>query len=207
MILVKIGINVRATGTNIQAVDKYHILRKKGPPEKRRLLKGNFVISYKTASLLRVMRVRLNSRILLLLLVLVTANALPFTRALAEDYLDYYEQGEFALRVQKWDRAIEFFTRAIQDNPKFFVAYHNRAIAYSKRGEYDKSIQDLKKATQLNPDYPDAYGLMGLVYEIKKDNAAALEAYRAALSREKRPAARKFIEKNIRELEARVKKK
>jgi Tfp pilus assembly protein PilF len=59
----------------------------------------------------------------------------------------------------------------------------------------------------LNPDYPDAYGLMGLVYEIKKDNAAALEAYRAALSREKRPAARKFIEKNIRELEARVKKK
>ena len=153
------------------------------------------------------MPVRLNSRILLALLVLVTANALPCARALADDYLDYYEQGEFALRVKKWDRAIEFFTRSVQDNPKFFVAYHNRAIAYSRKGEYDKSIQDLKKATQLNPDYPDAYGLMGLVYEIKKDNAAALGAYRAALSREKRPAVRKIIEKNIQELEAKSMKK
>lgn len=153
------------------------------------------------------MRVRLNSRILLLLLVLVSPNALPHTPALAEDYLDYYEQGEFALRVQKWDRAIEFFTRSIQDNPSFFAAYHNRAVAYSKKGEYDKSIQDLKKATQLNPDYPDAYGLLGLVYEIKKDNATALEAYRESLSREKRPAVRKIIEKSIQDIEAKLKKK
>ncbi|MGC8604317.1 MAG: tetratricopeptide repeat protein, partial [Desulfomonilaceae bacterium] len=72
----------------------------------------------------------------------------------AQDYLDYYEQGEFALRVQKWDRAIDFFSKALKDNPNFFVAYHNRAIAYSKKGEYDKSIADLKKAVQLNPDYP-----------------------------------------------------
>jgi tetratricopeptide (TPR) repeat protein len=153
------------------------------------------------------MRVRLISRILPLLLVLMAANALPCIEALAEDYLDYYEQGEFALRVNKWDRAIEFFTRSIQDNPSFFVAYHNRAVAYSNKGEYDKSIQDLKKATQLNPDYPDAYGLLGRVYEIKKDNAAALEAYREALSREKRPAARKMIEKDIQDLEAKLKKK
>jgi tetratricopeptide (TPR) repeat protein len=153
------------------------------------------------------MRVRLNSRILLLLLVLTASNALTCTEASAEDYLDFYEQGEFALRVQKWDRAIEFFTRSIQDSPSFFAAYHNRAIAYSNKGEYDKSIQDLKKATQLNPDYPDAYGLLGMVYEIKKENAAAREAYSEALSREKRPAVRKVIEKNIQELDAKLKKK
>jgi len=137
----------------------------------------------------------------------VSANALPCTPALAEDYLDYYEQGEFALRVQKWDQAIESFTKSIQDNPSYFVAYQRRAVAYSKKGEYDKSIQDLKKATQLNPDYPDAYGLLGLVYEIKKDNAAALEAYREALSREKRPAVRKIIERDIQKLEVKLKKK
>jgi tetratricopeptide (TPR) repeat protein len=125
----------------------------------------------------------------------------------AEDYLDYYEQGEFALRVQKWDRAIELFTKSIQDNPNFFVAYHNRAIAYSKKGEYDKSIQDLKKAVQLNPDYPDAYGLMGLVYEIKKDYPAALQIYQEALAREKRPAAQKTLRNFVQDLEAKVKKK
>jgi tetratricopeptide (TPR) repeat protein len=124
----------------------------------------------------------------------------------AEDYLDFYEQGEFALRVQKWDRAVELFTKSIQDNPNFFVAYHNRAIAYSKKGEYDKSIEDLKKAVQLNPDYPDAYGLMGLVYEIKKDYPAALQVYREALAREKRPAAQQTLRKYVEDLAAKVKK-
>ncbi len=125
----------------------------------------------------------------------------------AEDYLDFYEQGEFALRVQKWDRAIELFTKSIQDNPKFFVAYHNRAIAYSKKGEYDKSIEDLKKAVQLNPDYPDAYGLMGLVYEIKKDYGSALQVYQEALAREKRPANQKTLREYVQAMEAKVKKK
>ena len=47
---------------------------------------------------------------------------------------------------------------------------------------------------------------LGVVYEIKKDNAAAHEAYREALSREKRPAVRKLLEKDIQELEAKLKK-
>lgn len=125
----------------------------------------------------------------------------------AEDYLDYYEHGEFALRVEKWDRAIEMFTKSIQDNPNFFVAYHYRAIAYSKKGEYDKSIEDLKKAVQLNPDYPDAYGLMGLLYEIKKDYAAALGVYREALGREKRPAVIRLLQKYVQDAESKIQKK
>jgi len=138
---------------------------------------------------------------------LVYACAFVDESTLAEDYLDFYEQGEFALKVGKWERAVEFFTKSIQDNPNFFVAYHNRAIAFSKMGEYDKSIQDLKKAVQLNPDYPDAYGLLGLVYEIKKDYLEALKVYQEALSREKRPAVKKVIEKYIQDVEAKIKKK
>jgi len=126
--------------------------------------------------------------------------------AQAEDYLDYYEQGEFALRIEKWDRAIQLFTKSLTDNPKFFVAYHNRAIAYSKKGEYDKSIEDLKKAVALNPDYPDAYGLMGLVYEIKKDYRAALTAYKEAYAREKRTAAKGVLMQYIQDVEAKIKK-
>jgi len=140
-------------------------------------------------------------------LVILISYALLGGRALAQDYLDYYEQGEFALRVAKWDRAIELFSKSIEDNPKFFVAYHNRAIAYSKKGEYDKSINDLKKAVELNPDYPDAYGLMGLVYEIKKDYASALQVYKEALNREKKPGARESIQKYIQDVEAKLKKK
>jgi tetratricopeptide (TPR) repeat protein len=133
---------------------------------------------------------------------MVLAGGIP-----AQDYLDYYEQGEFALRVQKWDRAVELFSKSLQDNPKFFVAYHNRAVAYSKIGEYDKSIQDLKRAVQLNPDYPDAYGLMGVVYEIKKEYPEALKVYQEALSREKRPAFQKALQRYIQDVEAKIRKK
>lgn len=148
------------------------------------------------------------SRVGILTLLFVFSTLMMTARhGCAEDYLDYYEQGEFALRVEKWDRAIEMFSLSIRDNPSFFVAYHYRAIAYSKKGEYDKSIEDLKKAVQLNPDYPDAYGLMGLVYEIKKDYGAALSVYKEALSREKRPAVVKLLQKYIQDVEGKIKKK
>jgi tetratricopeptide (TPR) repeat protein len=153
------------------------------------------------------MKLSVRLKLLLLAQVLSWGFAVVWTSAHAEDYLDYHEQGEFALRVEKWDRAVEMFTKAIEDNPNFFVAYHYRAIAYSKKGEYDKSIEDLKKAVKLNPDYPDAYGLMGLVYEIKKDYPAALGVYREALSREKRPAVKKLLQKYIEDTEAKIKKK
>ncbi|MFH1116471.1 MAG: tetratricopeptide repeat protein [Pseudomonadota bacterium] len=142
-----------------------------------------------------------------LILCATIVNALVCASARAEDYLDYYEQGEFALRVQKWDRAIDLFSRSIKDNPKFFIAYHNRAIAYSKKGEYDKSIGDLKKAVQLNPDYPDAYGLMGLVYEIKEDYAEALKVYETALAKEKRPQVREVLKKYIEDVQGKLTKK
>lgn len=142
-----------------------------------------------------------------ILIGLVIICSLAWQRVEAEDYLDYFEQGEFALRVEKWDKAIQLFSKSIQDNPKFFLAYHYRAIAFSKSGKYDKSIADLKKVVELNPQYPEAYALMGLVYEIKKDYPSALKVYREALAREKRQAVRAGIEKYIREVEARIKKK
>ncbi len=141
------------------------------------------------------------------LLTVLSICAISVGPTWAEDYLDYYEHGEFALRVGKWDSAIDWFTKSIHDNPNFFVAYHNRAVAYSKRGEYDKSIKDLKKAVELNPDYPDAYGLMGLVYQIKKDYPSALKVYREALARAKRPSMQRLIEKYIEDVEAKIEKK
>lgn len=124
--------------------------------------------------------------------------------AFAEDYLDYFERGELALRVQKWDRAIELFSKAVKDNPKFYPAYRNRAIAYSKTGEYDKSIKDLQKAVQINPDYPEAYGLMGVVFEIKKDYASALKAYQRALKLEKRVALKEALGRYIKDVKSRM---
>jgi tetratricopeptide (TPR) repeat protein len=123
----------------------------------------------------------------------------------AQDYVKDYSEGMFALQVQKYDRAIEFFTLALQKNPKFAPAYFDRAIAFSKKGDYDKSIADFQQAIQLNPDNPDVYGLLGVVYEIKKDYASALKVYRAALPRVKTPAVRRGLEAWISQMEEKLK--
>jgi tetratricopeptide (TPR) repeat protein len=140
--------------------------------------------------------------------VLILASAVAFaeTDATVENYKEYYEQGEFALRVEKWDRAIELFSKALEGNPQLFEAYYHRAIAYSKKGEYDKSIGDLKKAVELKPDYAGAYLVIGLIYEIKKDYPAALKYYREALGREKDPSLRKIVEKYLQDAEAKARK-
>ena len=80
----------------------------------------------------------------------------------AQSFVENYEKGEMAVRYKKWDRAIKFLTLAIKENPNFFGAYDKRALAYSKTGQYDKCIADLKKSIKLKPNYPDAYALMGL---------------------------------------------
>lgn len=143
----------------------------------------------------------------LYMLVLLFALPVHGTSRAAQDYKDYYEQGEFALRVENWDKAIALLTKSIQDNPGFAMAYQHRAIAYSKKGQYDKSIQDLKKVVELNPNLPDAWGIMGLVYEIMKDYPSAVHAYKEAIAREKKPAFRKVLEKYLQDAEVKVKKK
>jgi tetratricopeptide (TPR) repeat protein len=125
----------------------------------------------------------------------------------SEDFQDYWEQGEWALRVEKWSKAVDLFTKSLENNPKFFMAYQSRAIAYSKLGEYDKSILDLREAVKLNPDYADAYVRLGLVYEIKGDFPEALKAYQEGMARVKSVTSKMKIQKFIQDVEGKIKKK
>jgi tetratricopeptide (TPR) repeat protein len=111
------------------------------------------------------------------------------------------------LSVQKWDRAAKLLTTVLEKKPDFLPALLERALAYSKLGEYDRSIQDLEKVVQINPDLPDPYGMLGVVYEIKKDYASALKVYRNALPRVKNPEVKKILDKWIADTEAKVKAK
>jgi len=44
-----------------------------------------------------------------------------------------------------------------------------RAAAYGKMGEHQKSINDCKKALELDPKYGKAYGRMGCVASVVQD--------------------------------------
>ena len=125
-----------------------------------------------------------------------------------QDGLKELTEAEFALNVGKFDRAIQLLTTVISKKPNEAGLYLARAMAYSKKGDYDKSIQDLKQVTQMkSPEAVlEAYNVLGRIYEIKKDYASAQKAYQEALTRAKDPASKRALEQLIEEAGARLKK-
>jgi tetratricopeptide (TPR) repeat protein len=54
------------------------------------------------------------------------------------------------------DRAIEFFTKAIEANSGYIEAYANRGIAYENKGDRQKAKADFEAALSLNAAYQPA---------------------------------------------------
>jgi len=76
-------------------------------------------------------------------------------------------QGVVLLEEGQYDRAIAYFNKAIEINPKYAVAYLNRGSAYDGKGQYDKAISDFNKAIEINPRFAVAYFNRGFVYDRK----------------------------------------
>ena len=61
--------------------------------------------------------------------------------------------------------AIINFTKAIELDPKYVLAYNNRGIAYDALKKYEESLADYIKAIELDPKYGDSYYNRGVAYK------------------------------------------
>lgn len=65
------------------------------------------------------------------------------------------------------------YNKAIQFDPEYYSAYFNRAFLLESTNEYDKALDDYKKAIELSPKDPNLYGNYArLKIEIEKYNEA-----------------------------------
>ena len=55
------------------------------------------------------------------------------------------------------DKAIDDFTRAIQYEPGYAEAYHERGNAYVLKGDFDHVLEDYTKVLELEPDCGQVY--------------------------------------------------
>jgi len=72
----------------------------------------------------------------------------------------YYTRAQYGAgdpNDQKINLAIIEFTTAIEINPRYAEAYHERRLAYDAKCEYDLAISDYNKAIEINPRYEKAY--------------------------------------------------
>ena len=83
--------------------------------------------------------------------------------------------------VQAGVTQIDIYKKAIEKNPKDFLAHLELGRAYQKLGLYENAIAEYKEAIRWEPIYSAAYQGLGGSYGEMRQYDKALEAYQKAV--------------------------
>lgn len=111
------------------------------------------------------------------------------------------DQGNKALSAGNLDEAISLYTQAIELEPTNHVFYSNRSAAYCKKGEYENSLADAKKTTEIKPDWGKGYSRLGAALTYLNKDMEAMDAYQEGLKHDPNNAQLKTA---LNELEAKM---
>lgn len=92
------------------------------------------------------------------LLYLVFVTSLTFGQT-AEEYIS---RGNTKTYFKDYNGSIVDYSKAIEVDSNFSLAYYNRGISKYNLQNYNEAILDYDKAIELNPNYSDAYTNRGI---------------------------------------------
>ena len=116
----------------------------------------------------------------------------------------YIDNGLAAARAGRYDEAITRFNYASRLESKHRPeAYLNRGVAYEKKGESLKAVNDYSEAIQLRPDYAEAYLRRGYVFGQKlNDYGKAKQDWEKAAALDPQGKIGQDARANLKKLEA-----
>ena len=95
---------------------------------------------------------------------------------------DFVELGLKHANAGRWDEAIQAFSVAIAAAPEDAAeAYYYRALVYTRLERYGDALEDLNKALEQQPHFPQAYAARGSVYLALGRPASAVEDFKKAI--------------------------
>jgi len=95
---------------------------------------------------------------------------------------DFHLKGYAAQIDENYDKAIEYYQKAIELKHDYAAAYCNMGNVYAiGKKDYDKANECCKKTIKYKPDSVEAYYNMGLNYADKKDYNKAIENFNKAI--------------------------
>ncbi len=87
-----------------------------------------------------------------------------------------YNTGFHYLNVDR-DKAIENFTRAIEEEPQYIEAYLQRGLAHYKNDDFENAIKDFDQVLNIDPDQSLVYIYKGFAYRKLGDIKTAIKFY------------------------------
>lgn len=81
-----------------------------------------------------------------------------------------------------YERAADFFERAIGLNPLYAEAYNNLGVIHAKQSRFDKALALYRKAVALNPGYATAYTNIGVAFFKMNRFQDAIDSFDDALA-------------------------
>jgi tetratricopeptide (TPR) repeat protein len=97
------------------------------------------------------------------------------------DAIEYFNLG---LEGSLTNKKIEYFTKALELNPRLAAAYDKRGLLYYFQEKYDKVIQDYLTYLNLAPAKAETYRILGLGYLKNGEYEPAIAQFSRAIELE-----------------------
>lgn len=102
---------------------------------------------------------------------------------------EWFSKGYEAQTVfQDFNKAVEFYAKAIELDKNYSTAYNNRGSAYDEINQYESAIKDFTAALEIEPENAVTLNNLGLAYEHSGLIEKAIETYTKSIAIQPRNA-------------------
>ena len=92
-----------------------------------------------------------------------------------------YDTGLSFLWIENYEKALSYFQKAIEKNPRYADAYFQIGYCNDKLGRFSDAIEAYKQAIRIKPDFAEAHINLGWAYYNLGRFSDAIEAYKQAI--------------------------
>ena len=87
------------------------------------------------------------------------------------------------IRVKIWENSSTLWSDVIESYPNYTFAYNMRGMDRIARQDFQGGVSDFQESIKLNPDIPDGYMNIGMVYMKTGNSKGAIDIYSKAIDK------------------------
>lgn len=138
----------------------------------------------------------------LTLLLLIVSYASFCSECLAKpDKIDWDKKlakGFRDLEIGDYEKAMKFFQSEVDHHPESGAARTGLGLTFKRKGKSGEALAQLRRATEVDPDYAESYYELGAILESNKDYGEACKSFERYLQLAPISSKRASVEERIR---------